>query len=288
MFTVADKFAVTDKISASIAGHQSVNLHLLNLLKRFKDVRSTGAFYIALRSVSHLHQKKLSFLEFEILFSFVIVYFVEECPKQIFNRDTDARDEIAHDPHAQFQKYEPGFLLRVNALAKLYPEAYQFFIKPYKKFFWNRRCEEIVFKHMQHTLLEIKKSLLTIENSLEKQLFYIGKGGFSKVYRYQASENESVVIKVSRKKDINAFEREKKAYVLLQTHPNITQFISYTIILDTCFLCLEYVDNGDLSQALRKTTIPVGKKIQIALDIAQALQFMHQKNIVHMDSKTDC
>lgn len=276
-------FTVNQAISRSITEHESLKSNLDRLIGRFKP--DPDFFYIALRCISR-HHKYADFLEFKILFSFVIVYFVEDCPKQWFNRYTSARDEISYDPGAQFQKYDPSFLTNAQQCVQLYRDLYDFFKKEYEAFSWKRACERTVFDHMNATLREIRKHrALSEDDSLDKRLFRLGGGGFGKVYRYQDADTLSVAIKVASKKDEKSFKVEKAAYDRLHDCPNITQLISATIISDAYFLCLEYVDNGDLSQALRKKTIPAHKKIQIALDIAQALQFMHDQKIVHMDIK---
>ena len=68
-------------------------------------------------------------------------------------------------------------------------------------------------------------------------------------------------------------------------HPNIVRFLGaiYNSTPLTYCLVLEYCD-GDLSRALEKST-PAGFVVKVALDIANGLNYLHQKKLMHRDIK---
>jgi tRNA A-37 threonylcarbamoyl transferase component Bud32 len=80
--------------------------------------------------------------------------------------------------------------------------------------------------------------------------------------------------------------REAKILSLLK-HSSITSF--YGAVLDKQNPCvvLEYLERGLLSDVLKNTPLDFATKKQIALDVAEGLQYLHAKNIIHGDLRCE-
>jgi len=72
------------------------------------------------------------------------------------------------------------------------------------------------------------------------------------------------------------------------SHPNIVQFIGVTEKNDDIYIVTEYVAGGNLRQFLKdkKVDLPWELRIQIAIDIASGMAFLHSKNVIHRDLKS--
>ncbi|KAF8400686.1 hypothetical protein HHK36_013986 [Tetracentron sinense] len=84
----------------------------------------------------------------------------------------------------------------------------------------------------------------------------------------------------------------KEAYLLSQLHhPNVLAF--YGVVTDgpvTNYASVtEYMVNGSLKQVLRRKdrTIDRRKRLIIAMDAAFGMEYLHKKNIIHFDLKSD-
>ncbi len=84
------------------------------------------------------------------------------------------------------------------------------------------------------------------------------------------------------------FEREAKVLASLN-HPNIATLYGLESAIssgtETVFLAMELVEGEDLSERIKRGTIPVDEAIPIALQIAEALEAAHEAGIVHRDLK---
>ena len=120
----------------------------------------------------------------------------------------------------------------------------------------------------------------------------IGQGGMGVVYQgYDQHTGLPVAIK-RLKADIAAdpmfadqFEREKQALKQLE-HPRIAQLVDSIETADgDYYLVMEYVPGGSLAELLEAGPLPIEQTLEIALDIAEALQSAHKLNIIHGDIK---
>ncbi|KAJ0038726.1 hypothetical protein Pint_23001 [Pistacia integerrima] len=134
----------------------------------------------------------------------------------------------------------------------------------------------------------------------------IGRGAYGSVHRglYNGQEVAVKIIdwgeEVPRTRDKIAalriaFKQEVSLWHNLN-HPNITKFIGATMGLLTpgkrsCLSCVaEYLPGGTLRSYLiknRKKKLPFKIVIQLALDLARGLSYLHSKKIVHRDIKAE-
>jgi Tol biopolymer transport system component/predicted Ser/Thr protein kinase len=104
----------------------------------------------------------------------------------------------------------------------------------------------------------------------------IGKGGMGEVYRaHDARTGRDVAIKVSAEQFNERFDREVRAVAALN-HPNICTLFD----VGPNYLVMEFIE-GECPQG----PLPPEEALQIARQIAAALEEAHGKGIVHRDLK---
>jgi serine/threonine-protein kinase len=119
----------------------------------------------------------------------------------------------------------------------------------------------------------------------------IGAGGMGEVYRATDTKlGRDVAIKVlpaEVAKDPERLARfRREAQVLASVnHPNIGAIYGLEEAGDTPVLVLELVEGEDLKQRLERGAIPVDEALEIAEQIAEALEEAHEKGIIHRDLK---
>ncbi len=109
----------------------------------------------------------------------------------------------------------------------------------------------------------------------------IGKGGMGAVYRARDTRlGRDVAIKVSDQKFSERFEREARVISSLN-HPNICTLFD----VGPNYLVMELVEGQTLSERIKEGAIPLEESLNIARQIADALEAAHEKGIVHRDLK---
>src|SRR5437773_2805736 len=112
-------------------------------------------------------------------------------------------------------------------------------------------------------------------------LALIGAGGMGEVYRaHDTRLRRDVAIKVSAERFSERFEKEARAIASLN-HPNVC------ILHDVGpnYLVMELVEGQTLAERIKKSAIPLEEALEIARQIADALEAAHEKGITHRDLK---
>ncbi|MCL4819648.1 MAG: serine/threonine-protein kinase [Vicinamibacteria bacterium] len=119
----------------------------------------------------------------------------------------------------------------------------------------------------------------------------IGAGGMGEVLRARDTKlGREVAIKVlpaafaQDSERVARFRREAQILAALH-HPNIASIFGLEEEGATLALAMELVEGEDLSQRLKRGEIPVDEALEIAKQIAEALEEAHEKGIVHRDLK---
>jgi len=119
----------------------------------------------------------------------------------------------------------------------------------------------------------------------------LGAGGMGEVYRATDTKlNRDVAIKVlpaevaQDSERLARFRREAQLLAALN-HPNIATIYGLEEAKGKSFLVLELVEGEDLKEHLERGAVPVDEALEIAEQIAQALEEAHNKGIVHRDLK---
>lgn len=124
---------------------------------------------------------------------------------------------------------------------------------------------------------------------------HLGTGGFSEVWkaRDQMAEDVVVVVKVflpGRGMDESGIKLFSKEYslVLNLDHPHLLTALHFDVYNGSPYLILPYCAGGNLYSRLQSQGRFEEKEVaQIAVQIADALSFMHGKKILHQDIKPD-
>jgi len=119
----------------------------------------------------------------------------------------------------------------------------------------------------------------------------IGEGGMGVVYRaHDTRLNRAVAIKVLRPEvatNADRLARFRREALLLAAlnHPNVAAIYGLEEDAGTSFLVLELVEGETLAQRLAWGPLRVRETINIARQIAGAMEAAHEKGIVHRDLK---
>uniref|UniRef100_A0A8C6U9X6 Serine/threonine-protein kinase ULK3 n=1 Tax=Neogobius melanostomus TaxID=47308 RepID=A0A8C6U9X6_9GOBI len=121
----------------------------------------------------------------------------------------------------------------------------------------------------------------------------LGSGTYAtvyKAYRKVGDSREVVAVKVVGKKTLNKASTENllTEIEILKTmkHPHIVQLKDFQWDAENIYLILEWCSGGDLSRFIRSRRIlPERIARRFLQQIACALQFLHEKNISHLDLK---
>ena len=119
----------------------------------------------------------------------------------------------------------------------------------------------------------------------------LGAGGMGEVYKARDTRlDRTVAIKVlpehvAQDPDLKQrFEREAKTISSLN-HPHICTLHDIGSQDGIDFLVMEYLDGQTLAQRLKKGALPLDQALQVAIEIADALDKAHRQGIVHRDLK---
>ncbi len=119
----------------------------------------------------------------------------------------------------------------------------------------------------------------------------LGKGGMGEVWKARDTKlGREVAIKTLPEdfaKDAERLSRLQREARLLASlnHPNIATIHGLEERGGTPFLVLELVEGDTLADRLKHGAIPVEESLQLALQLAEALEAAHGKGVIHRDLK---
>jgi len=109
----------------------------------------------------------------------------------------------------------------------------------------------------------------------------LGKGGMGEVYRARDTRlNRDVAVKVSAERFSERFEREARVVASLN-HNNICHLYD----VGPNYLVMELIEGPTLAERIKQGPIPLEEALNIARQIADALEAAHEKGITHRDLK---
>lgn len=158
-------------------------------------------------------------------------------------------------------------------------------------------------KNKQHDQQSILKLIVaaSLGQRPRSQNFYslglAGRGAFSEVLRVvHRLDGCTYAIKKNTTPIVNAVKRHEglnEVFTLatLQGHPNILRYFDSWLEDRGKFICLqtEYFPQGNLQKLYvdQKKPMPTEELLSFIEDVASALDFMHSRNVAHVDIKPD-
>lgn len=119
----------------------------------------------------------------------------------------------------------------------------------------------------------------------------IGKGGMATVYRaHQTVLGRDVAVKVIQNMGSDParygarFVREARTVATL-SHPHILPVYDFGQEADFSYLVMKLIEGGDLGGLIRQGPLPLDKAAKLLDQVASALDYAHQRGVVHRDIK---
>ena len=115
----------------------------------------------------------------------------------------------------------------------------------------------------------------------------LGRGGMGAVYEVAVGETRFALKLVLTESEIQLerFEREARAAAAVDRHPNIVSIHRYDRYGGRPYILLDFIEGEGLDQRLERDPPPLETSLEWIATIADALAFVHERDILHRDLK---
>lgn len=120
----------------------------------------------------------------------------------------------------------------------------------------------------------------------------LGRGGMGVVYEgFDRELDRTVAIKtmisnLAGEEQKERFLREAKLIASLK-HPGITQIYEIGVEDEVIFFAMDYIEGLSLIEYIKVMQLGIREKIQLMVQVADALAFAHQQGVIHRDIKPE-
>ncbi len=120
----------------------------------------------------------------------------------------------------------------------------------------------------------------------------LGRGGFAEVYlgehlRLKTQAAIKVLYTALEEDDIESFLREAQTVARLK-HPHIVRVFDFDVQDHTPYLVMDYLPNGNVRRSHPKgTVLPLETIVSYVQQVASALQYAHDQQLIHRDVKPE-
>lgn len=172
-------------------------------------------------------------------------------------------------------------------------------LPPLALFVWLRRRSRgartaaLELQQQQSAPLEVDPRFPLVGQSLGEYVLEapLGQGGMATVYRGRGSDGRAVAVKVISTETETVefrtrFEREIQVSHTLK-HPNVVEVLSWGQDEQRVYLVLELIDGRSLRDLLPAEGFPLEQAVKLSESICAALEYAHDKGVVHRDLKPD-
>lgn len=142
---------------------------------------------------------------------------------------------------------------------------------------------------------QVIKALEELVNSEDPQDKYtlgadLGAGASGAVSK--ATEKSSGNIVAIKK--MNLYNQPKKELIITEievlkevSHPNLVNFLDCYLLDEMLWVVMEYLDGGALTDVVMETVMNEGQIAAVSRECLRGLDYLHQRNIIHRDIKSD-
>jgi serine/threonine protein kinase len=147
-------------------------------------------------------------------------------------------------------------------------------------------------KMTDRQVLDILRNIVTVGDPEYRYTDFkkIGQGASGLVFTaIEASSGREVAIK-----KMNLPSQPKKELIINEIivmrehkHHNIVNYLDSYLKNEELWVCMEYLAGGSLTDVVTETCMDIGQIAAVSRECLQALEFLHSRNVIHRDIKSD-
>jgi hypothetical protein len=156
----------------------------------------------------------------------------------------------------------------------------------------NERLQKKKPKMSDEEILERLRTIVSVGDPNRKytKLEKIGQGASGTVYiAIEVATGHEVAIK-----QMNLSQQPKKELIINEIivmrdnqNANVVNYLDSYLVNEELWVIMEYLDGGSLTDVVTETCMDEGQIAAVCRECLQALEFLHENNVIHRDIKSD-